>query len=48
MHYSFVQRAIQILPHGKKPIFLMQLSASNEESFVFSVGPCLFHGGATI
>ncbi len=40
--YTFVQIAIQILLHGKKPILLMQLSPSNRESFVFSVGPRLF------
>lgn len=46
--YTFVQIAIQILLHGKKPILLMQLSPSNGESFVFSVGPPSLHGGVAI
>lgn len=40
--------SVQISLHGKKPILLMHLSPSNGESFVFSVGPNLFHGAVAI
>lgn len=35
--------------HGKKsPFLLMHVSSNNGESFVYPLGPCLFHGGVAI